>query len=259
MPSSFSSSSTQSGSFATVYRLYAAVAGSLPFDPDRGLGGRLLFAGRIEPENKLPTAASVAGAASLGASADAAALRRAMREGEIDFVVTSLEEALRILKNELRKKQPVAVGVSVAPERVVEQMMGRGVLPDLLPQEGWEVSSTGMDEAAAECFRKWGALQLDEPAADGGDFVAWEVDRRPAVWLPRLDGIALAVVPEEDLLRRRWLRLASRYLGRAAARRRGVVLSASELDRFRTAADALVAERATAGEESVTVVIGSER
>ena len=38
------------------------------------------------------------------------------RDGVIDFLVNSLDEALRILKNEIRKRQPVAVAVSVAPE-----------------------------------------------------------------------------------------------------------------------------------------------
>ncbi len=254
MSSSFSTSSLQSGSFAAVYRLYAAVAGSLPFDPERGLGGRLLFAGRIEAENRLPTAASVAGAASLGVSADGAALRRAMREGEIDFVVTSLEEALRILKNELRKKQPVAVGVAASPERVVEQMIGRGVLPDLLPPSGWDSASAGIGQEAEATLKRWGARSPGGPG-DGGDFVAWTVDRRSPVWLPRLDAVVLGVVPEGDVLRRRWIRLAPRYLGRNASQRRGVVLSAVEAEKFRTAAEALMAEWVAAGEEPAAVKI----
>src|SRR5579863_1446075 len=115
----------------SIYRLYAALARDL--DPETGLGGRLLYVG--EPEQAamhLLRAANIAGAASIAASADAASLRRAMREGALDFVVTSLDEALRILKNEIRKKQPVAVGVSVAPESIAREMADRGVQPDLL-------------------------------------------------------------------------------------------------------------------------------
>ena len=56
-----------------------------------------------------------------------------MRNGAIDFLVTSLDEALRILKNEIRKRQPIAVGVSVPVREIVKQMLDRGVLPDLLP------------------------------------------------------------------------------------------------------------------------------
>ncbi len=47
--------------------------------------------------------------------------------------MTSLDEALRILKNEIRKRETVAVCVAAAPETVEREMLERGVLPDLLP------------------------------------------------------------------------------------------------------------------------------
>jgi urocanate hydratase len=104
-----------------------------PLDPNSGLGGKLLYAGEIDPESRnLLYAANIAGAASLAASPDPAALRQAMRDGVIDFFVNSLEEALRILKNEIRKRQTVSVGVAADPTRLVDQMLDRGVLPDLL-------------------------------------------------------------------------------------------------------------------------------
>ena len=58
-------------------------------------------------------AASVAGAASLCVDADADGLRQGLRSGFIDFVVGNLDEALRILKNELRRGLPVSVGLAV--------------------------------------------------------------------------------------------------------------------------------------------------
>jgi hypothetical protein len=49
-----------------------------------------------------------------------------------DFLVTSLDEALRILKNEIRKREAVAVCVAAAPRPWRCEMLERGVLPDLL-------------------------------------------------------------------------------------------------------------------------------
>lgn len=238
---------------SAVYRSYAALAGTLPFDPERGLGGRVVYAGRIETENRLQTAASVAGAASLGASPETAALRQAMRDGAVDFVVTSLEEALRIVKNEVRKRNPIAVAVSETPERLVCQMLERGVVPDLLPPLSWDSNRTGMDEAAERRFADWGSLRLVEPDGTAGKFVTWRLDRKSAIWLPRLDGVAMSVVPEADQLRRRWLSLSPRYLGREAMQHRGLALQAEELVRFKSEASALVLEREAAGEEPVAV------
>ena len=77
-------------------------------------------------------AANIAGAATLVATADRAAQRQAIRDGVADFLVNSLDEALRILKNQLRKRETVAVCVGLAPEAVEREMKERGVAPDLL-------------------------------------------------------------------------------------------------------------------------------
>jgi urocanate hydratase len=182
-------------------------------------------------------------------------MRQAMREGTIDFLVTSLEEALRILKNEVRKQQPIAVGVAVPSEQLVKQMLTHGVLPDLLPPVGWGIDRTGMNESAETCFQGWGSQRLVVPQKEDQRFAAWAVDRGPSVWLPRLDRIAMSVIPQEDLLRRRWLRLAPQYLGRTAMQRRGVALSHEELERFQSEALALVVNREAAGEEPARVTI----
>ena len=63
----------------------------------------------------LVVAANIAGAATLAATADRAAQKQALRDGVADFLVTSLDEALRILKNQLRKRETVAVCVALRP------------------------------------------------------------------------------------------------------------------------------------------------
>jgi hypothetical protein len=214
-----------------IYSLYSGLAQSPYFHAETGLGGRLLYGGDIRGK-ALIYASNIAGAASLAASADAAEMRQAMREGVIDFMVTSLEEALRILKNEVRKHQAVAVGVAVAPELLVAQMIDRGVLPDILPD------SDAMDLEQLAWFLGLGATRAGRQAGHG--FLCWSVDRDFARWLPRLDALAQAIIPPEDAIRHRWLRLAPRYLGRLAQREHGAGFTEAEEGKFRAAIRELV-------------------
>jgi urocanate hydratase len=179
-----------------VERLYAALIG-FATNEEPSLGGKLLYAGELAPDGRaLLFAANIAGAASLAASADIAAQKLAIRDGVVDFLVNSLHEALRILKNEIRKHETVAVCIAAAPEAVEREMLERGVVPDLLPP---------IEPA---------------PLAPGEAFLSWSVATAPAQWLPKLDAIALdclSTTPDyESRAARRWLRLAPRYLGRLA-------------------------------------------
>lgn len=197
-----------------VYSLYAGLAREL--DPETGLGGRLLYAGEpTESGLHLLRAANIAGAASLAASADAAALRRAMHEGAIDFVVTSLDEALRILKNEIRKQRPVAVGVSLGAEVVVREMVDRGVQPDLLAPE------IHVGE-----FISLGARRIEPRALAAGH--RFSVVPIPSDWAQpasAFDALLLDRFATEDHLNRRWVRLSPRYLPSACRRLRLLVES----------------------------------
>src|SRR5580698_3492686 len=84
--------------------------------PGPHLGGKLFYAGALtEPACAVTVAANIAGAATLAASDDRHAAKQAMRAGQVDFLVNSLDEALRILKNEIRKRETVAVCVTATP------------------------------------------------------------------------------------------------------------------------------------------------
>jgi urocanate hydratase len=190
-----------------VYAFYSALARDL--NPETGVGGRLLYIGELDMEGaRLVRAANIAGAASLSATSDSDRQRSAIREGTIDFLVTSLDEALRILKNEIRKKNPVAVGIGAAPARVVAEMRERGVLPDLL-----------RDGCAAELadFVSQGAQPIG---------AATPASQPRLVVLPSaphdFEKRVLALIPESEFAARRWVRLAPRYLGPAARRVRSV-------------------------------------
>jgi urocanate hydratase len=190
--------------------LMATAAPGFKVDEDHGLGGKLFYVGELDPQGRtLVIGANIAGATSLSATADAAAQKQALRDGVIDFLVTSLDEALRILKNQVRKREAVAVCVAAAPETIQWEMLERGVLPDLVRPA---------DEPSAHSpFVSQGARQiLTRTQQDNSALLTWRVASAPAQWLHKLDAIALECVPPEDWPVRRWLRLAPRYLGRLA-------------------------------------------
>jgi urocanate hydratase len=207
--------STIEKEMAAVYRLYSALAREL--DPEFGLGGRLLFAGELDLTGcRLIRAANIAGAASLAASADAAVQKQAIREGVVDFLVTSLDEALRILKNEIRKRQPAAVCVAEAPEKVMREMAERGVQPDLL-------SPSTVKVAEGAVFLAQGARRVEtEPQPEERKFLVVEI---PAAWAQRtasFDALLAEFAAAADTANRRWLRLSPRYLGAQARRLRSL-------------------------------------
>jgi hypothetical protein len=230
-----------------IYQLFAALAATVQLDEHSGLGGNLLYAGEIDGASRnLLYAANIAGAASLAASPDPATQRQAIRDGVVDFLVTSLEEALRILKNEIRKRQTVSVAVATSAEMLTAQMLNRGVLPDLLP---------GLGLGDIEKFLTQGARQIGSPPPVEAEFITWTVDSNFARWLPRLDTCAEAILPPEDLLRRRWLRLAPRYLGRLAQRQHGVALTADERARFEAEVNRMLERNQNESGETTQVAI----
>jgi urocanate hydratase len=200
---------------ASVYRFYATLAREM--DPESGLGGKLLYAGELDVERcRLLRAANIAGAASLTASADASMLRQSMRDGAIDFVVTSLDEALRILKNEIRTCQTVAVGVSAPHEAIAGEMLERGVLPDLLaPLPAASAEIAALMAQGARCVSA-------QPLPAGKRFLVWTV---PDAWAARpaeFDALLLERLTPDDHANRRWLRLSPRYLDQQARRLRSL-------------------------------------
>jgi hypothetical protein len=173
----------------------------IPLDSDASvesdLGGKLLYAGELDEDGRaLIAAANIAGAASLCATANVQEQKQGVRDGIVDFLVTSLDEALRILKNEIRKRAPVAVCIGAPPAEIETQMAERGVAPDLL-----------RPAADAEDTR---------PAPPDVALMSWSVSAAPARWMPKLDAFALECAAELSEATRRWLRLSPRYLGRLA-------------------------------------------
>jgi urocanate hydratase len=96
------------------------------------LTGKLIVSGGMGAAGgALPLAAGMHGAAFLGIDVDGERIRRRIRAGYCDYCVNTLDEALRILKNAVRQKQGVSVGLVGNCADVIPELAARGVLPDI--------------------------------------------------------------------------------------------------------------------------------
>jgi len=195
-----------------IHHLYLALVPKL--DAEAGLGGKLIYSGELNPEGfRLVRAANIAGAASLSASADPEQQKRAIREGVIDFLVTSVDEALRILKNEIRKRQGVAVGIALDPESVEQEMIQRGVVPDLL-FAGAEIPG----------WTDQGVERLESATIPSGTtFLTLKLNQYLAGRAVEVDAMFLAALPTDDFAGRRWFTLSPRYLDSGARQYRSAL------------------------------------
>src|SRR5512146_15628 len=82
-----------------------------------------------------PLAATMTGACFLGIEADPERIKKRLRTGYCDFMVNSLDEALRILKNAVRKKENISVALVGNCADVVPELAERGVVPDILTDQ----------------------------------------------------------------------------------------------------------------------------
>jgi urocanate hydratase len=121
------------------------------------LAGKLVVSGGMGGMGGAqPLAATMNGGAFLGIEVDAEKIKRRIRGGYCDICVFSLDEALRILKNAVRQKQAVSVGLAGNCADVVPELARRGVVPDLLtdqtsahdPLNGYIPSGLTLEEAA---------------------------------------------------------------------------------------------------------------
>src|SRR3954468_16463014 len=75
-----------------------------------------------------PPAATMSGAAFRGIDVDPERIKKRLKTGYCDFLVNNLDEALRILKNAVRKKENVSVGLVGNCADVIPELAERGVV-----------------------------------------------------------------------------------------------------------------------------------
>jgi urocanate hydratase len=100
------------------------------------LSGKLIVSGGMGGMGGAqPLAATMTGAAFLGIDVDAERIKKRLKTGYCDFMVTTLDEALRILKNAVRKKENISVGLVGNCADIIPELAERGVVPDILTDQ----------------------------------------------------------------------------------------------------------------------------
>jgi urocanate hydratase len=137
-----------------TYETFAA-AGRKHFNGD--LAGKLLVSGGMGGMGGAqPLAATLNGAAFLGIDVDPERIKRRVKSGYCDVMVNDLDEALRILKNSVRKGEATSVGLVGNCADVIPELAHRGIVPDILtdqtsahdPLYGYVPQGMSLDEAA---------------------------------------------------------------------------------------------------------------
>src|SRR3954452_23639124 len=133
-----------------------SAAGEKHFSGD--LAGKLIVSGGMGGMGGAqPLAATMTGACFLGIDVNPERIKKRLKTGYCDFMVNSLDEALRILKNSIRKKEAVSVGLVGNCADVIPELAERGVLPDILtdqtsahdPLNGYIPGGMSVDDAKA--------------------------------------------------------------------------------------------------------------
>ena len=142
-----------------TYETFASVA-KKHFAGD--LAGKLVVTGGMGGMGGAqPLAATMNGAAFLGIDVDPERIKRRVKTGYCDVMVTNLDEALRILKNAVRRHEAVSVGLVGNCADIIPQLARRGVVPDVLtdqtsahdPLNGYVPNGMSLD-AALELRKK---------------------------------------------------------------------------------------------------------
>lgn len=232
-------SSSPPPSQAAVYRNYLQLQSirtdRLPNASADGLAGYLIACVGFGVEGaELALATTISGGTFLGIDPSSEHLKAAVRNGSCDFMVNTLDESLRALKNEIRKKKALSVGLLGDASAILPAMVERGVQPDLVADTTSSESETGpnLHRAALLQLIQRGAGSVDtrtaknSPAA-GFVEVVWTAAN--AADLRHMDTLALEQLPADDTVRRRWLQQASGCFHRQRPLQRVLGLRPEEL------------------------------
>ncbi len=220
-------------------------------------GGSLTLSLGLDPAGAaLSIAANIAGAVSLAIDDNPTHLREVVRIGACDFVVNTLDEAIRAMKNEVRKHAPLSVALEADPFLVLKEILERGLSPQLfstfLPSSGRTAEQASTFASAVRQFQSQGASLIDFSSSESNPqsipFTPshtllspllterhWTLHTFPFATpaaLRTFDSQALSILPPHDTFRRRWLEAAPRILQRQRPPQRSLWLAPSEIEKL---------------------------
>jgi hypothetical protein len=229
--------------FTTLHQLHSTWGGSLTLS----LG--------LDPAGAaLSIAANIAGAVSLAIDDNPTHLREVVRIGACDFVVNTLDEAIRAMKNEVRKHAPLSVALQANPLVALKEILDRGLSPQLfstfLPPSDLTPQQTSIFNHAVHQFQSQDSSLVDFSTGESNPQPApftpsdtlltpllterdWTLHTFPfdtPTALRTFDSLALSVLSPQDTLRRRWLEAAPRILQRQRPPQRTLWLTPPEAE-----------------------------
>ncbi|MEO6982718.1 MAG: hypothetical protein ABI072_06350 [Edaphobacter sp.] len=207
-------------------------------------GGALIVSCGLGPQGAaLAFAANIAGAVCLSLEPDPDTLRQSLRSGACDFIVNTLDEALRTIKNEVRKHQPLSVGLEGNSAALLQELLDRGVAPELCAELSADLAASH-DEALRH-FQSQGTTIIGlspAPRIEGAvnAYALLDALLQQKQWqlasfsfatssaLRAFEAKALTALPTDEALRRKWLQAASKILPREGTHRRLLWLTEEE-------------------------------
>jgi Urocanase Rossmann-like domain len=195
--------------------------------------GSLILNLGLDPQGTaVALASNIAGAVCLSLEQDPAIARQALRSGACDFVVNTLDEALRAMKNEVRQHKPLSVGLQGNQSEILDEIFERGVAPQLV---------TGLvDPAALQKFQTQGAIVFTDveaatllaSIAEESQWTAHDFPQLTSAALKSFDIHTAEILPPEDTFRRTWLAAAPRLFPRETPPHRVLWLNPSEAEQL---------------------------
>ncbi len=117
-----------------TYETFGA-CGKIDFDASTLSGNWIYTAGLGNMGAAQPLAGTMNEACVLVAEVNPAQVKRRLKEGYLDQVVTSLEKALKIIDEGLANRQPISVGIVANGATVAEQLVKMKRIPDIVTDQ----------------------------------------------------------------------------------------------------------------------------
>ena len=256
------------------------------------LAGKLVVSGGMGGVGGAqPLAATMNGATFLGIEVDPERIKRRVKTGYCDYLVTDFNEAVRILRSAVHQQRAVSVGLVGNCAEVLPEMVRRGIVPDLLtdqtsahdPLNGYLPAGLTVESAAAlraaspEEYRERSmdsiagqaraTLELQQQGArafdygndlgpllaEGGGPLRWVALSGEASDIAATDAAVRRMFPENEALGR-WIGLAGRLVRFQGLPARVCRLGHGERARFAVEINRMVAE----GELKAPMVMGRD-
>jgi hypothetical protein len=203
---------------AVAYKVLGTLAPDVVENASLFGGKLLLCAGLGEQGFAYSLAMSIAGGTFVGIEPRPQRLKEALRDGVCDYMVNSLDEALRVLKNEIRKKTPVSVGLLGDIATILNEAVERGVQPDYVVAGNSSSNAAGFD-----VFEQRGAVPVMQNSLPSEPTLTVASAALPAT-LKVFERVVASVLVGQPAFWSKWAESSPRYFRRTTPPKRSALL-----------------------------------